>query len=104
MADLSTQDARAGLGEVAFVAAAGGGDTAEAGVTAGGWRLCGVLLVANGSADTNRGVVVAGLPEVTVPFGEIAAIPLNGGAVAGGRLAITYPDGVTDLTVASLKI
>lgn len=101
MADLATQDASAGLGGVSFVAASAGGDTAEAGVGAGGWRLCGVLLVSNASATLTRDVTVEGLAAVTVAISSTAAIPLNGGGIAGKRLAVTYtPE--TDLTVAAV--
>lgn len=98
MADLTTQDASAGLGDVSFGAAAAGGDTAEAGVGAGGWRLCGVLLVNNGDTVTHD-VTVEGLAPVTVAVGGTAAIPLNGGGIAGQRLDVTY-DAVTSVTVA----
>lgn len=98
MADLATQDASAGLGDVTFDAAAAGGDTAEAGVGAGGWRLCGVLLVENADTVTHD-VTVEGLAAVTVAVGGTAAIPLNGGGISGQRLDVTY-DAVTAVTVA----
>lgn len=98
MADLTTQDASAGLGDVTFAGAAAGGDTAEAGVSAGGWRLCGVLLVANGDTVTHD-VTVEGLSAVTVAVGGTAAIPLDGGGIAGQRLTVDY-DAVTSVTVA----
>jgi hypothetical protein len=100
MADLITRDASAGLGDVDFVAAQAGGDTAEAGVSAGGWRLCGVLLVNNEDVGPHT-VTVAGVGPVVVPAATIGAIPLNGGAVAGQRLAISY-DAVTALGVAAV--
>lgn len=99
MADLATQDASAGLGDVTFAAASAGGDTAEAGVNAGGWKLCGMLLVNNAHATLTRDVTVEGLAPVTVAIAGTAAIPLEGGGIAGKRLAVTYtPE--TDLTVA----
>lgn len=98
MADLTTQDGSAGLGDVSFTAAAAGGDTAEAGVSAGGWRLCGMLLVANGDTVAHN-VTVEGLSAVSVPAGATGAIPLDGGGIAGKRLDVTY-DAVTSVTVA----
>lgn len=98
MADLATQDAAAGLGTVTFGAAAAGGDTAEAGVSAGGWRLCGILLVDNADVAATD-VTVEGLPAVSVPAGAVGAIPLDGGGIAGQRLNVTYSS-VTSLTVA----
>lgn len=98
MADLTTQDASAGLGTVTFGAAAGGGDTAEAGVGAGGWRLCGVLLVDNASAGAVN-VTVEGLAPVSVAAGAVGAVPLNGGGIAGKRLDVDY-SAVTSVTVA----
>lgn len=100
MADLITHHAKAGLGSVPFVPASAGGDTAEAGVTAGGWRLCGVLLLKNDHTGPHN-VDVEGIPQVSVPAGEIAVIPLNGGGVAGGRLNITY-SAVVALDVAAV--
>lgn len=98
MADLTTQDASGGIGDVTFTAASSGGDTAEAGVNVGGWNLCGMLLVDNADTVTHD-VTVEGLDPVTVAVGGLAAIPLYGGGIANQRLDVTY-DAVTSVTVA----
>jgi hypothetical protein len=100
MADLVTQEAGSGLGQITFVAAAAGGDTIEAGAFAGGWDLPVFLLVNNGAAVT-RTVTVAGHPPVVVAATSIGIIPVRSSRRAQ-RLGITY-SAVTTTTVAAVR-
>jgi hypothetical protein len=59
MADLVTQEAPSGLGQITFTAAAGGGYTVEAGAHAGGWDLPTCLILSHATTGTKT-VIVAG--------------------------------------------
>lgn len=100
MADLATQEAPAGLGQVAFTAAAGGGDTIEAGAFAGGWDMP-VTLIVNHATTGTKTVTVANHPPVVVQANSIAVIPVRSPTRAK-RLGITY-SAVTSLTVAAVR-
>jgi hypothetical protein len=100
MADLQTQEAPAGRGQVTFTAAAAGGDTIEAGAFAGGWDLPVVLLL-NHTTTGTKTVTVAGHPPVVVQANSIAVIPVRSPRRAE-RLAITY-SAVTSLSVAAVR-
>lgn len=103
MAALTVQDGKAGLGDVQFANAAGGGDTVVGGVGAGGWALPAVLVVVNGDASPID-VTVDGLADpVTVAATATGVIPLNGGGKAGTVLDIAY-SAVTSVTVAAVRL
>lgn len=100
MADLVTQEAPNGLGQVTFTAAAAG-DTVEAGAFAGGWDLPVCLIVNNGAAAT-RDVTIAGHPLVTVAATSIGIIPVRSPTRAK-RLGITYSS-TTSVTVGVARL
>ncbi|MGH9248026.1 MAG: hypothetical protein ACRD0W_00680 [Acidimicrobiales bacterium] len=104
MATLILQDASNGLGNVAFAAAAGGGDACPSGTYVGGWALPVALIVRNGGAGAIT-VTVPGLPgsPVSVPAAATAVIPVAGDYKFGSLVAITY-SGVTTVTVAAVKL
>jgi hypothetical protein len=100
MADLATQNATGGSGQITFTAAAAGGDTIQAGSGGGGWDLPVVLLLNHATTGTKT-VTVAGHAPVTVQANSIAAIPVRS-TYRGRRLGITY-SAVTSLTVAAVE-
>lgn len=101
MALLALQDANNGL-DLAFAAAAGGGDTIPQGAESGGWALPVVLVVKNGGAGAIT-VTVAGLPAgVSIAAGGTGIFPVVGG-IYGVARAITY-SGVTSVTVAAARL
>lgn len=102
MATLALQDASAGLGNVAFVAAAGGGDACPGGAEAGGWALPVALIVRNGGAGSIN-VTVGGLPLAAVPAAATAIFPVAVGQKVGALVPVTY-SGVTTVTVAAVKL
>ncbi|MGH9247953.1 MAG: hypothetical protein ACRD0W_00310 [Acidimicrobiales bacterium] len=101
MATLALQDASAGLGNIAFVAAAGGGDSIPSGVQVGGWALPVALIVRNGGAGAIN-VTVQGLGVVSVPAAADAIFPVLG-TKFGRLIPVTY-SGVTTVTVAAVKL
>jgi hypothetical protein len=99
MAALATQNISAG-GAYTVAAAAGGGDTAESGFTAGGWGSNSFLnAVIGGTATT---ITIAG--TAYGPFTSVSVmLPISGAADAmGGRVNITYNQ-VTGVTVGVLR-
>lgn len=100
MALLTLQDASDGLGTVTFAAAATD-DQIPQGTRAGGWQLGHVLLVNNGSASAVD-VTVADHPEVSVPAGEIGAIPVYG-VYRDAPRDISY-SAVSSVTVAAVRV
>jgi hypothetical protein len=75
MADLVTQEAPSGLGQITFTAAAGGGYTVEAGAHAGGCDLPTCLILHHATTGTKT-VIVAGHAPVVVQANSIAIIPV----------------------------
>lgn len=101
MAALTVQDASAGLQDVTFAAASGGGDTIAGGSRAAGWDL-GVLLIARNTDAATKTVTVNGVGYVVPANTGIALIPVYS-ATYGTVRAITY-SAVTNLTVAAVRI
>ncbi|MEU5938643.1 hypothetical protein ABZ807_05545 [Micromonospora sp. NPDC047548] len=101
MALLATQDAAAGLANVARVAANGGGDTVAAGSRAAGWDLGVFLLVQNADATATT-VTVDGVPYSVPATTGLAVIPVYR-TTAGTIVAVTYSK-VTTLTVAAVQL
>ena len=101
MADLATQNANNGSGQITTVAATAGGDTIEAGSGAGGWDL-GMFLLVNHTTTGTKTVTVAGHAPVTVQANSIALIPVRS-TYRGSRLGITY-SAVTSLAVAAVQV
>jgi hypothetical protein len=102
VATLILQDASAGLGNIAFVAAAAGGDACPSGSHVGGWALPVALIVRNGGAGSIN-VTVPGLGVVAVPAAADAIFPVIGNQQFGDLVAIAY-SGVTTVTVAAVKL
>jgi hypothetical protein len=101
MALLAVQNATAGLQDVVFSAATGGGDTAPAGTRAAGWDL-GVFLVVNNRDAASKTVTVDGTAYVVPLTTGVAIIPLYAGTY-GTVKAITY-SAVTSLFVAAVRV
>lgn len=101
MALLALQDASAGLENVTFTAAAGGGDTIAGGTRGAGWDLSVILIVRNGDVATKT-VTVNGTAYVVPATTGVAVIPVYAGTW-GTVKAVTY-SAVTSLTVAAVRV
>ena len=97
MAVFAVEDASAGIQSLTMNAAAGGGDSAPAGVKIGGWELPVVLVVRNTDASSKT-VTVAGVAYVVPATTGIALIPIRGSYKYGDSVAITY-SATTGVTV-----
>jgi len=103
MATLAVQAVGDGLADVAFTAAAAGGDAVPAGIENANHHLDGVFLLVNNGGAGSIDVTVANRPLLAVAAGDIGMIPCNVGVYPGTLLAVTY-SGVTTVTVAAVKI
>ena len=105
MAVLAIQDASDGLANVAFAAAAGGGDSVAQGSRAAGWDLGVVLLVRNTDVAAKTVTVTdsagAARPFVVPATTGFAVIPVYG-VPHGLAQTVTY-SAVTGVTVAAVR-
>lgn len=104
MAALTVQEVTdAGLANITFTAAAGGGDTVVGAVRAGGWDSATVALIVRNADAATKNVTVGTNAPITVPATTgMAIIPI----VAGFDLAataVTY-SAVTSVTVAAVRL
>lgn len=98
MAALATQSLGSG-GAYTLAAAAGGGDTIEAGAVAGGWMVP-MLLIANVGA-TPTTITVDGTAYGSFTTQLVCIVVPNG--VQGSRKNITY-NNVTGVTVGAVSL
>lgn len=105
MAALTIQDVpAAGLASVAFVSAAGGGDTVAFGTKQmAGYEQYSVVLIARNTDAATKDVTVGGV-TVTVPATTgVAIVPVPNEGLNDPSVAVSY-SAVTNVTVAAVRI
>ena len=106
MADLTVQTiVEAGL-QATYPAAAAGGDTAAKNGS-GGSLTVQVTAQNTSTSQPGWGTVTKGNVSVAVGAGEerfIGPFPISAFNNSSNKIAITYPGGVTSLTIAALKL